>query len=196
MNTITYWKRKYYSDRDLQRKDICLELDGESVNVEADFLEKIPHLSEIQVSPKVKNIGVTPALERLLQQNDVLIIGFFDTYAEQFAKQHHLKFLHDDIEICRKGEYDKYGIDILTLKFLPQEVIIHNNNICTGSSAGSNGGGEVSEEIPANFYNDKNAVEIIAKNCWGCFANEVRQSQLLKTFITGAKQRKGYYIKY
>lgn len=189
-------KSDEYDDHRFHENNVCLKLGDDIESVEAGFLERIEHLTELRVSPSTKEIGVTPALENLMHRNNLLIRGTFDTYAEEFAKLHRLFFLHSDVEICSTGNYfTDQGVNILTLKLSPDKAQLHQDCRCQGSSAGSVGGGEITVDIPTNFYTDPNAVEIVVKNSWGCFAEHIRKSDTLKSFVENARNR-GHYIKY
>lgn len=115
------------------------------------FLNAFPNMKSLILSRTVTNVALTPELTEMLRKNRVLIRGEYDTCAEEFAKKLDLKFLHCDIPICE--DEDEHERDVITLRFNPGGTPeIHHNIFTSGSSAGNYGGGEVSSELPENFF--------------------------------------------
>ena len=135
--------------------------------------------------------------ERHSQKNSVLIISRFDTYAERFARENKLRFLHDDIELARVGEYStREGIDIITLElFTSGKARIKQANYCPGSSAGNNGGGEMSFYLPRDFYMTRSQNDI-AEMCWRNCTEAITKNHELGTFLAKAFRKRGYYFEF
>ncbi len=174
----------------LKRRNVWFQLDDDIKRVEKVFLERIPHLEELAIGLSVEEIGVSSEADKLMHHNHVIIRGDFDTYAEEFAMQHHLGFVPMDFEITRNGTVDtKYGLDILTIEFYTKEVNLRMDNFCPGSSAGNYGGGTIDKKIPVNFYKDPDAITKIAELSWRSFSDGIRNSDRLKNFVEKARKK-------
>ena len=165
--------------------------------VEIGFFDRFPTLKELHISDTVKTIALTEAARKAFIINKVLIIGSFDTYAEGFAREHRLRFLHREIELARVGNYNTCeGIDIITLElFTSGKARIRQANYCSGSSAGNNGGGERSFSLPRDFYMTCSQKDI-AKMCWGNCAVAVMHNKVLGKFLSRAVKKLGYYFEF
>ncbi len=117
------------------------------------YLEAFPKIVCLILSRTVESVATTPELDKRLCKNKVLIRGEYDTYAEKFAKEKGLKFLHCDIPLADDYIETGHEHDIITLRFHEKGAPdIHYNCFTPGSSAGSYGGGEYYNELPKNFY--------------------------------------------
>ena len=155
------------------------------VTVEEGFLDRIPFLSVVEMDHTVKHVGVTPALEKLLHRNGVLIRGKFDTYAEEFARKYRLRFVPSNIHLATV--FNGHETTIATLRiFNDGTADIHLNDVCCGSSAGSIGGGEVCRDIKWNFFMDPKAQELVAGKCYRYCTDEVLKNKDLTAFIEAA----------
>ena len=177
-------------DKLLSRRNVWFCLDDDIKRVETGFLERIPHLEELAIGLSVEEIGVSPEADKLLHHNHVIVRGDFDTYAEEFAMQHHLGFLPMDFEIDRNGDSGTYpGLNVLTIEFYTKEVKLRMDNYCPGTSAGNYGGGTIDKKIPANFYKDPDAITKIAELSWGSFTPGILKCERLKNFIEKARKK-------
>ena len=172
---------------------ISFELEKGITEVEEGFFDMFPYLHLIIVSETVRHIGVSDRSLESFRRNDVAVCGEFDTYAERFAGEYGLRFVHSDIELARAGDYfEQSGTDVITLRFRPDGgAFILQENFCQGSSAGNNGGGEVTEDLPDDFYRTFTQ-EDIAGICWGTCYDKILGCAALKTFLEKAKARDGY----
>ncbi len=117
------------------------------------FLDAFPKIDCLILSRTVTSVAVTPELLKRLRKNSVLIRGEYDTFAEHFAKENGLDFLHCDIHLADDDRVVPPEHDIITLRFFtdgPPD--IHYNCFTPGSSAGSYGGGEVTTDLPRDFF--------------------------------------------
>lgn len=64
------------------------------------YLDAFPRIGCLILSRTVASVAVTPALVKRMRKSKVLIRGEYDTYAEIFAKENKLDFLHSDIHIA------------------------------------------------------------------------------------------------
>ena len=117
------------------------------------FLDAFPNICCLILSRTVRSVAVTPETVKRMRKREVLICGEYDTFAEKFANENKLDFLHCDIPLA---EYDievAHEHDIVTLRFYRNgQADIHYNCFTPGSSAGNYGGGEYANKLPKDFY--------------------------------------------
>ncbi|MCR5250341.1 MAG: hypothetical protein K6E50_07030 [Lachnospiraceae bacterium] len=117
------------------------------------YLEAFPCISCLILSRSVVSVAATPELLEKMRERKVLIRGEYDTFAESFAKENRLDFLHSDIPVAEYDIEAAHEHDIVTLRFHRDGTAdIHYNCFTPGSSAGSYGGGEYAKELPQDFY--------------------------------------------
>ncbi|MBQ3078084.1 MAG: hypothetical protein IJC43_09510 [Clostridia bacterium] len=168
---------------------VAFELGEGVTEVEPGFFDLFPGLTEIKLADTVTQIALTEQTQRLLRANDVLICGSFDRYAEQFAKEQGLRFVHADLELAADGDYFDGGIDLVTLRFdRDGSAFLHQNSLCQGSSSGSSGGGEERIALPADFALTHTPEELAAL-CWGNCREKIRRCEALAVYLQKAKER-------
>lgn len=182
-----------------QRTDpegISFQLGEEIEQVEDGFFALVPTINELFILNPECNIIMSEETVNLFKKNRVLIRGRFNTAAERFAKEYGLKFLHSDVELAKAGDYhDAGGIDIITLRFYEDgNAYIHQNNLCTGSSAGWSGGGEMEFDLPSGFYKKMDAAAI-AEKCWDSCQKEIVDNGILHKLLEQAKAKGGFLLK-
>ena len=175
---------------------IAFEIEDGVKGFEKGFFDLIPTIDDLEIASSVKDLGLTEKTLKLFHDNNVLIRGKFDSFAERFAKENNLSFIHSDIVIGRAGDYfEPWGTDVITLKFQPgSKPNIRQSNFCQGSSAGSNGGGDIDLFLPKDFYLHKTQ-EAIAKMCWGSCYESIMKCDELRVFLDKALKKHGYYFK-
>lgn len=167
---------------------------GEGITeVEKGFFDVIPAIMRIIFPASLKKLHMSDSTAELFRRNGVIICGAFDTYAESFAKEYGLRFIHSDILLTRTGSYNEPGgADVVTLRFMADgRVLLRQENFCPGISAGNNGGGEVTDELKANFYKTMSQ-EDIADMCRGRCCSKVRNNKQLAKFLKKARQKNGF----
>ena len=87
---------------------VGVEFDKGITGVEAGFLEGFPNLKYVVIPYTLRSIEVTPKLKAMLQQKNVLVRGWYDSYGERFARENGLAFRHADIVVgwTRDEEHD------------------------------------------------------------------------------------------
>ena len=179
--------------RELQRKQgVYFHLSDGVTDVEDGAFLLIPNLSEIEISDTVSNIPVSKETLKHFKDNNVIISGGFDTYAERFAKQYELCFIHPDIVLGEAGDYFEHGIDIVTLHlrfYGPPR--INQDCRCQGISAGNTGGGEIDFYLPEDFYKTM-SVKDVADMCWGTCYDKIMNNEKFRAFMSRAKKKNGY----
>ena len=80
--------------------------------------------------------------------------------------EYRLRFLHLNVELASVGDYFDYGNDTVTVRFREDgSVYIHQDCRCQGSAPGQTCSGEVSFDIPDDFYISMTSGEL-AEKCW------------------------------
>ena len=184
-------------------KEVCIRFDQKVDRVEAGFVCRVNNLQQLCILPTMKDMGLNDDDIKHLHQNDTIIVGYFNTCAEDIAKKYHLRFMPADLTISSSGDYfTQNGKYILTLRFWEDYAALHNDCRAQGSSAGGMGGGEHSDDLDDYFFNDPDIIEKMVNLAWDCFASDIRNSKPLKDFINAAKERyatlphTGYVIMY
>ena len=117
------------------------------------YIEFFSHIDCLILSRTVESIAASPELLKRWRKRKVLIRGEYETFAERFAGESGLKFLHSDIHLADDDIEVAHEHDIITLRFHENgSSDIHYNCFTPGSSAGSYGGGEYANPLPRGFY--------------------------------------------
>ena len=192
ISDMDYWKN---SQKLTQAAGITFEIGEGITEVEEGFFDLIPSLIRINFPKSLKKLNMSDSTLELFRRNRVMISGCFDSYAESFAMQNKLSFIHSDIELARAGDYHSPGgKDIVTLRFMNDgRAMLFQECFSQGSSAGSSGGGEDNIELKANFYKTLSENDL-ADMCWGTCSGKVRQNRELAVFLKKARQKDGYYL--
>ena len=174
-----------------------LEFGDKIQYVEAGVLDCFPTLRMVGIGKDVKNIAVTDKTLKLFKENGVIVSGFFGGYAEEFARQYGLSFLHNDFRIGGGGDYTSpAGSDVITLILHKiGNPYIMQSNFCQGSSAGNSGGGDIEVTLRRDFWRNMTQKDI-ADLCWGNCRDAIMKNQDLASFLKGAKKNGGYFVKF
>ncbi len=154
------------------------------------YLDAFPKMRCLILARTVKSAAISPELDKRLRKNKVLIRGEYDTFAERFALEKGLKFLHCDIPLAEDYIEIGHEHDIITLRFHEKGAPdIHYNCFTPGSSAGSFGGGEYAEELPRDFY-----VGCTLEQFAGSFPERLHEqliaNEMLRRFLDSANRRR------
>ncbi len=188
---MSYWMNK---EERTDPRGIALGLAAEVEEVEPDFFDLLPTVSEVWIQNPDCRIYMTEKTVRLFQSNRVLLRGAYDTAAEKLARGYHLRFLHLDVELASVGDYFEHGNDLITLCFRDGgSAYIHQDSRCQGISAGNTGGGELSFDLPDDFYLTMKPSEI-ADMCWARCRKEMLSNGKLSAFMKKAKNKKGFLL--
>lgn len=153
------------------------------------FLDAFSHIDCLILSRTVESVASTPELDKILRKNKVLIRGEYDTFAERFAGEKGLRFLHCDIHLADDDDAEHHEHDIITLRFHTKGAPdIHYNCFTPGSSAGNYGGGEYAVKLPKDFYVGCTA-ELFAGNFPERLREQLKSNDLLRRFLEAANRR-------
>ena len=160
--------------------------------IDTAFLEKLATLKELILPDTITHIDLTPTLEKIFRDNDTLIRGSFDSFAERIATGNGLRFrpadfIFADFEDTRWREFT-----VMTLIFKRNgSVEIEETSSSPGSSAGNTFGGSFTHSLPCDFYMTQTAEEIAKR-----FDKDAREAIVsdgrLAGFIEKAKTH-GFY---
>lgn len=175
-------------------RGVCFELGEEIEYVEPDFFEILPTINEIRVLNPECVIMLSPEAEALIKKNNVLMRGKFGAAAEKFARKYGLRFLPLDTVIASAGDYYDRGVDIISLCFYDDgSAYIHQDCRCPGISAGNTGGGELSFDLPKDFYLTMTPKDI-AEKCWSSCYNAILENGILSGLMKKARERNGFLL--
>ena len=153
------------------------------------YLEAFPKIECLILSRTVVSVVVTPEFVKRMLKRKVLIRGEYDTYAESFAKDNKLDFLHSDIHIADDDIEIAHEHDIITLRFHSDgSADIHYNCFTPGNSAGSYGGGEYANKLPKNFYVGC-TIEKFADNFNERIREQILSNEAIMRFLESANRR-------
>ena len=85
--------------------------------VETAFLERLENLKELILPDSITEIKMTDKLERILKENNTLIRGSLDSFAERFAAEMGLNFRPADFIFARHVFAKVQEITLLTVQF-------------------------------------------------------------------------------
>ena len=154
------------------------------------YLAAFPNIGCLILARTVESVDTTPELDQRLRKNKVLIRGEYNTFAETFAQEKGLKFLHCDIPLA-EDDIGHYEHDIITLRFHTRGAPdIHYNCFTPGSSAGSYGGGEYAKELPKDFYVGC-TLEDFASHFPERLHEQLMTNDMLCRFLDAANRRTG-----
>ena len=141
------------SSRNWAKKYDTLSVTEGITGIGEGYIDFFSHIDCLILSRTVESVAVSPELLKLWRKRKVLIRGEYDTFAEKFAGENGLRFLHSDIHLADDDIEIAHEHDIITLRFHENgSNDIHYNCFSPGSSAGSYGGGEYANPLPREFY--------------------------------------------
>ncbi len=157
--------------------------------VETAFLERLENLKELILPDSITEIKMTDKLERILKENNTLIRGSLDSFAERFAAEMSLNFRPADFIFAMHVFAKVQEITLLTVQFNRDgSVQIRSDVDSPGSSAGNTFGGVFYNEIPSDFWMNTTAEEVSAM--YPGLDDVVVKDGRLADFIEKAKEHK------
>jgi len=157
--------------------------------VETAFLERLENLKELILPDSITEIKMTDKLERILKENNTLIRGSLDSFAERFAAEMGLNFRPADFIFARHVFAKVQEITLLTVQFNRDgSVQIRSDVDSPGSSAGNTFGGVFYNEIPSDFWLNTTVEEVSAM--YPGLDDVVVKDGRLADFIEKAKEHK------
>ena len=157
--------------------------------IDTAYLERMEKLKELILPNSITEIEMSEKLGRILSENNTLIRGSFDSFAERFASENGLNFRPSDLVFASREFAPAHETTTYTLIFRRDgSVSIEQNVSSPGSSAGNCFGGTFYKDLPYDFWMTMTA-EDVASVCGGeCVIKAGRMA----AFIEKAKQHKIY----
>lgn len=178
--------------------DISLELEDSMsfgygfTSIDSAFLEKLGTLKELILPDSVTDIKMTPVLEKRFKENDILIRGNFDSFAEKFAAEYGLHFRPSNFVFAEHFFEPAQESTRMTIIFRRNgSVTIEEKITSPGSSAGNTFGGEFYYSLPSDFYMTQ-TVDDIAERFRNAIYNSTILDGRLETFMENVKTHNIY----
>ena len=160
-----------------------LHLKSGITEVKKGFLEAFCNLQTLIIDRSVNNIEMTEELREMLKNNGVIIRGGYDTYAEKFAEENGLPFVHKDIYIGIRRNEEHCESRTVTLHFSDNgEMELLYEDFCQGISAGNTMGGEFTRDMPEKFRRGS-TIEDFADMMPEVYFGQIMKNEELKEFL-------------
>ena len=132
---------------------IGVAFDKGITEVEAGFLEGFPNLEYVVIPYTLQSIEVTPKLKAMLQQKNVLIRSWYDSYGEHFAQENGLAFRHANIIVGWTRDEEHDTSTRLEIRFNEEgKPYRFYDDVCSGWAASNSGGGTYERELDEDFF--------------------------------------------
>ncbi len=116
---------------------------------------------ELILPDSITGIDVTPGLERILKDNNTLIRGTFDSFAERFAEENGLRFRHSDFTFVEYFFEPAQESTSLIMRFLRDgNVRVEEKISSPGASSSHTFGGSFYHDLSRDFFMDKTAEQV------------------------------------
>lgn len=157
--------------------------------VKRGFLESFTDLKELIIDSTVENIEITNELRELLRKNKVKIRGCYNSYAESFAEENSLLFIHKDIYIGIRHNEEHCESRAITLHFDESgQMSLLYEDFCQGISAGNTMGGEFTRDIPEEFHKGC-TLEEFAEMMPEAYFEQIMKNKVLEDFLRNYAER-------
>ena len=159
--------------------------------VETAFLERLENLKELILPDSITEISMSEKLEKILKDNNTLIRGSLDSFAERFAADTGHNFRPADFIIARHVYEKVQETTLLTVQFKRDgSVQIRSDVDSPGSSAGNSFGGVFYNDLPSDFWMNTTAEEV--SSMYPGLDDALVKDGRLADFIVKAKEHKIY----
>ena len=159
--------------------------------IDTAFLEKLETLKELILPDTVTHIDLTPKLEKIFKDNDTLIRGSLDSFAEGFAKEHGLHFRPADFIFADFEDTRWHESTTMKLIFKRNGNVEIKETSSSGSNAGNTFGGSFTHSLTRDFYKTQSVEEIAER-----FNRDAREAIIadgrLSAFIKTARTHDYY----
>ena len=190
--------RKFKKEYSREPRDVSLSIedtfaygyDYGFTEIDTAFLEQINTLAELILPDSITNITMTPTLEQILNRNNVLIRGSFDSFAEKFAAENKLHFRPANFLFAKYVFEPAHETTLMTMMFKRNgNVVVEESVSSPGSSAGNTFGGNFYKDLPKNFHKTM-TVEQIAEMYGSRLHDAIIKDGKLADFLEKAKKHK------
>lgn len=167
-----------------------LHLKADITAVKKGFFESFPNLKMIILDRSIGNIEMTDELRKMLKDNSVIIRGDYDTYAENFAAENDLLFIHKDIYLGIRHNEEHCESRTITLHFDENsQMSLLYEDFCQGISAGNTMGGEFTRDMPEAFHRGCTINEF-ADMMPEAYFDQIMKNKELEVFLDSYAKRK------
>lgn len=151
--------------------------------IKKGFFENFCNLKMIIIDKSIKSIEMTDDLCAMLKNNGVIIRGTYDSYAEKFAKENGLQFIHKDIYIGIRRNEEYCESRTVTLHFDDNgKIELLYEDFCQGISAGNTMGGEFMRAMPEEFHRGC-TIQDFAYMMPEAYFDQIMKNEELKEFL-------------
>lgn len=162
---ISKFTKKYHrypKDITLLIKDsIAAGYDFGFTGVDPKFLAKLKTLKELILPDSITSIDITPEIDKIFKDNNTLIRGSFDSFAERLASADGLNFRPADFVFASFEDKRFHENTTLSLIFKRNgNVEIKESSSSPGTSAGNTFGGSFTHSLCRDFCKTKTAEQI------------------------------------
>ena len=167
-----------------------LEFEKGITEVGPGFLDAFRGLKYLVIPYTLKSIGVTPALKALLQERDVLVRGWYDSFGERFAQENGLRFRQADILVGAVPGREYHSGTSLEFRFDEEGTpYCFFDEGCQGWAASNSGGGTRKQALEEDFFVGQ-TVESLAE-CLPYFRNVILENEDVRYFLETFNRRCG-----
>ena len=157
--------------------------------IKSGFLESFINLKELIIDSTVENIEITAELNELLKNNNVVIRGCYNTYAEKFAVENSLLFIHKDIYIGIRHNEEHCESRTITLHFDESgQMSLLYEDFCQGISAVNTMGGKFTRAMPEGFHKGC-TLEEFADMMPEAYYEQIMKNKELEVFLYSYTER-------
>ncbi len=129
--------------------------------IDSSYLERFETLKELILPDSITEMEITPKLEQIFKDNNTLIRGSLNSYAEQLATDLGLNFRPSDFIFAKYFFRPAFENTVLTMIFARDgKVVIEEDVSSPGSSAGNTFGGKFYKELPCDFWKEQTAEDV------------------------------------
>lgn len=157
-------------------------------SIDSAFLEKLGTLKELILPDSVTDIKITPVLEKQFKENNLLVRGNFNSFAEKLAAEYGLHFRPSNFIFAEDYFEPAFESTKLTLIFRRNGTVTIEERVSSpGSSAGNTFGGEFYHSLTRDFYMTQTAEDIagmFGKRLHNAIINDGRLAGFIETAKT------------
>ncbi len=154
--------------------------------IDGAILENLETLKELILPDSLEKIMVTDKAVKILKENDVLIRGNFDSYAESLAEDLGLHFRPCDQQIARFIYEPAQQTTTVTIIFYRNGTIKMKEDISSSASADDHFQASFYRDLPDRFYETKTA-EQIARQFRDVICEQILEEGKLNSFLQKAR---------
>ncbi len=167
----------------------ALHICGGITAIKSGYLEQFRMLKILVLDSSVERIEMTDELGEMLKEKEVIIRGMYNTFAERFAAENGLAFVHKDIYLGIQHSEEHDESRTVTLHFTQSgDMELLYEDFCVGASAGNTIGGEFTRQMPKDFRKGCTPEEF-ADMMPSAYSEQIMKNAELKAFLEAYAER-------